>query len=99
MIYNSNDEISGVDEIPEEYKIFTNKHIEYVNALVANILLNEGKGTFLNIIEGIGLPERQEKAIKRLITNELHEIVNHVAECLDLVEIDYDYEIKPDLRR
>lgn len=92
MFYNSNDkfsEVTGVDEIPEEYKIFTNAHIEYVNALVANILLNEGKGTFLNIIESIGLPEKQEKAIKRLVTNGLHEMVDHVAECLDLVEIDY----------
>ena len=86
MNYNSN--IEGVDEVTEEYKIFTNEHILYVNSLIANILLNEGKGTFLNIIESIGLPERQEKAIKRLITNELHEIVNHVGECLELVECD-----------
>jgi hypothetical protein len=31
-------EIMGVDEIPEEFKIFNIKQIEYINALTANIL-------------------------------------------------------------
>lgn len=77
----------GVEEIPEEFKIFTQKHIEYTDALVGNILLNDVKGQILNIIEGIGLSNsKQEIAVKRMITNVLHEGKHHIRECLDLVE-------------
>lgn len=75
----------GVDEIPPEYKIFKEEHVCYVAALAGNILLNDLKGQLLNIVEGIGLPEKQETAIKRMVTNSLHEAHNHIGECLELV--------------
>lgn len=78
--------IEGVDEIPAESKIFDNEQVEYVCALSANILLNDVKGQLLNIVEGIGMPERQERAIKRSVTNVLHETVHHISECMELVE-------------
>lgn len=75
----------GVEEIPKKYKTFINEQIIYVNALVANILLNDVKGQLLNIVEGIGLPDKQEKAIKRSVTNVLHETVHDIGECMELV--------------
>jgi hypothetical protein len=81
-------EIVGVDEIPDEYKIFNQHHFNYVSVLVANILLNDVKGQLLNIIEGIGLPERQERAIKRSVTNVLHDTVHHFEESMELVRED-----------
>lgn len=75
----------GIDEIPEELKIFNTEQTEYVNALTANILLNDTKGKLLNIVEGIGLPDKQEKAIKRSVTNVLHDTVHDIGECMDLV--------------
>lgn len=80
--------IEGVREIMPEDKIFGQHHIEYVVALAANILLNEVKGQLLNIVEGIGLPDKQETAVKRMVTNVLHETVNDFGECLELVKID-----------
>lgn len=76
----------GVDEIPKEALMFDKLQTGYVGALMANILLNDVKGQLLNIVEGIGLPERQETAIKRMVTNTLHETVNHVQECMELVQ-------------
>ena len=78
----------AVDEIPNEYKTFTNDQIVYVNALVASVLLNDAKGQLLNIVEGIGLADKQEKAIRRLVTNVLHDTVRDIEECLELVEVD-----------
>lgn len=77
----------GVDDIPKEMIIFDKMQTGYVCALAANLLLNDTKGQLLNIIEGIGLPEKQEKAIKRSVTNVLHETVHHIGECMELVEI------------
>lgn len=76
----------GVDEIPKEALMFDKLQTGYVGALMANILLNDVKGQLLNIVEGIGLPEKQETAIKRMVTNTLHETVHHVQECMALVE-------------
>jgi len=76
----------GVDEIPEGMIIFDKMQIGYVCALSANILLNDVKGQLLNIVEGIGMPDKQEKAIKRSVTNVLHETVRHIQECMALVE-------------
>jgi hypothetical protein len=75
----------GVNEIPKEAIIFDKTQVGYVDALMANILLNDVKGQLLNIIEGIGLLDRQETAIKRMVTNCLHETVHHVQECMALV--------------
>lgn len=76
----------GVDEIPKEAIIFDKLQTGYVCALMANVLLNDVKGQLLNIVEGIGLPDKQETAIKRMVTNVLHETVNHVDECMTLVQ-------------
>ena len=76
----------GVTEINEGAKIFTPAHIEYVVALVGNVLLNDTKGKLLNIIEGIGLPDRQETAIKRLVINALYDTRHSIQESLELVE-------------
>lgn len=77
--------LEGVDEVPQNAKIFTDEHINYVDALVGNILHNDFKGCLLNIVEGIGMPEKQETAIKRQITNALHDVHRHIYECLELV--------------
>ena len=76
----------GVDEIPKEALMFDKLQTGYVCALMANILLNDVKGQLLNVIEGIGLPDKQETAIKRMVTNVLHETSNHVNECMDLLQ-------------
>jgi len=78
--------IEAVDIIPEEYKIFRKEQIAYVDALTGQILLNDAKGQLLNVIEGIGLPERQEVAVKRMVTNVLHEAHHDVSKSLELVE-------------
>ena len=75
----------GVDEVPEGMIIFDKMQSGYVCALAANILLNDVKGQLLNIIEGIGMPDRQEKAIKRSVTNVLHETHRHISDSMDLV--------------
>lgn len=75
----------GVDEVPDKLKIFTGEHINYVDALNGQIMLNDLKGQLLNIVEGIGLPERQENAIKRQITNSLHDTHRDITDALELV--------------
>jgi hypothetical protein len=82
--------VEGVDEIPEHYKIFNQEHIDYVDALTGQILLNDLKGQLLNIIEGAGLLDRQETAIKRMITNTLHEARHDITESLDLAKTNKD---------
>lgn len=75
----------GVDEVPVESKIFDHKQVDYVDALTGQILLNDLKGQLLNIVEGIGLPEKQETAIKRMVNNMLHETHHHITESLELL--------------
>lgn len=79
--------IEAADIIPEEYKIFGEGQITYVDALTGQVLLNDTKGQILNVIEGAGLPERQETAIKRMITNALHDAHNEITHSLELVKI------------
>jgi hypothetical protein len=86
----------GVNEISKEMIIFDKTQTGYVDALMANILLNDVKGQLLNVVEGIGLPEKQEIAIKRMVTNVLHETVRHVQECMDLVEKEEPFKITTD---
>ena len=78
--------IEAVEVIPEEFKIFTKEQSTYVDALTGNILLNDTKGQLLNIVEGIGLPEKQETAIKRMVTNVLHDAHNEISQSLELVK-------------
>lgn len=78
-------DIEGVDEIPETAKIFAQEHIDYIDALTGQLLLNGLKGQLLNIIEGIGLPVKQETAVKRMVTNCLHDIHHDISEDLELV--------------
>lgn len=82
--------LNAVNEIPEKSKIFTGDHIIYADALTGQLLLNDLKSQLLNVIEGIGLPTKQETAIKRLITNALHETHHEISECLELVRADND---------
>jgi len=77
-------DIEGTNEVPE---IFTKEQFMYLAALTGHSLLRDLKGELLNIIEGIGLPERQEKAIKRQITNSLHEWHRSFKEDIELVLI------------
>jgi hypothetical protein len=79
--------IKGINEITEGAKIFTPAHIVYVVSLVGQILLQDTKGQLLNIIEGIGLSEKQETAIKRMVTNVLHDARHDIMISLELVEI------------
>lgn len=82
--------LEGVDEIPQSVLIFTGDHIDYVDALTGNILFKDFKGCLLNIIEGAGMPERQEVAIKRQITNALHDVHRDINECLEVVRASKD---------
>lgn len=79
--------LDEVKEIPQGAKIFTQEHIEYIDALTGQIMLNDLKGQLLNIIEGIGLQNKQETAIKRMVTNTLHEAHHDIWESLNLVRI------------
>ncbi len=74
-----------VGDIPAEAKIFDGEHIEYVDGLLGHILLNGVKGELLNIVESIGLPDKQETAIKRMVINILHETRHHAVEELRLL--------------
>lgn len=80
--------IEAVDEVPEEFKIFGENQISYVEALAGQILLNDLKGELLNIVEGIGLPEKQETAVKRMVTNALHNAHHGISESLNLVKVE-----------
>lgn len=82
--------LEGADEIPQSVLIFTGEHIDYVDALTGNILFNDFKGRLLNIIEGAGMPERQEVAIKRQIINALHDVHRDINECLEVVRASKD---------
>ena len=82
--------LEGVAEIPQSSMIFTGEHIDYVDALTGNIIHNDLKGCLLNIIEGIGMPEKQETAIKRQIINALHDVHRHIYECIELVKASKD---------
>jgi hypothetical protein len=75
-----------VGDIPAEAKIFDGEHIEYVDGLLGHILLNGVKGELLNIVESIGLPDKQETAIKRMVINILHETRHHAVEELRLLK-------------
>jgi len=80
-------ELVGVDEIPEEYGIFGKQHIEYLMALTGDMVLRELKGQLLNIVEGCGMPDKQEVAVKRMVTNALHEWHRDFGENLELVRV------------
>lgn len=52
-----------------------------------NLLFKVTKRKLLNLIEGIGLPDKQEVAVKRMVTDELHQfheaydrILGHMSE-------------------
>lgn len=79
--------IEAIDIIPENYKIFEDKQIIYMDALIGQILLNDLKGQLLNIVEGAGLPVKQETAMRRMITNALHETHHDISKSLELVKI------------
>ena len=80
--------IEAVDIIPGEYKTFNDEQIKYIDALTGQILLNDAKGQLLNIVEGIGLPDKQESAVKRMVTNVLHEMHHEISSSLELVKIE-----------
>lgn len=77
--------IEAVEIIPDEYKIFDGDQIRYIDALTGQILLNDAKGQLLNIVEGIGLPDKQEQAIKRMVTNVLHDVHHEISGSMELV--------------
>lgn len=79
-IYTS-DEIDK-KEIPS---IFNAEQYMYATALHEYMTLNGLKGEILNVLEGIGLSEKQERAIKRTITNILHQFAWDYRDSLDLV--------------
>lgn len=84
------EDIISITEFPEESKIFTQDHIDHVFALTGQILLNDLKGQLLNIVEGAGMPERQETAIKRQITNALHEAQRETEKSLEFARCSND---------
>lgn len=77
-------DIEGTNEVPE---IFTKDQFDYLAALTGHTILRDLKGELLNIIEGIGLPEKQERAIKRSVTNALHEWHHRFKEDIEIVLI------------
>jgi hypothetical protein len=91
FIYEGNGVIlcdgNGVTEIPSKSRIFTQDHIDYAVGLASQILLNDLKGQWLNIVEGIGLPDKQEIAIKRLVTGVLYDTRQSYKDSLELVRI------------
>ncbi len=67
-----------VEEVDERDvpSIFSTEQFLYATELANHIALNDLKGEILNVIEGIGLRESQERAIKRTITNMLHQFTD-----------------------
>ena len=82
--------MEAVSEIPEGSRIFTGDHINYVDTLTGQIMLNDLKGELLNAVECLNLPEKVERAVKRIITNSLHDTHNHITECLEFVRASKD---------
>ena len=63
-------DLNNTAEPPE---MFTEEQAKYLVSLTGHSILCDLKGQLLNIVEGIGLPERQETAVKRMVTNALHD--------------------------
>ena len=76
-----------VEEVDERDvpSIFSTEQFLYATELANHIALNDLKGEILNVIEGIGLRESQERAIKRTITNMLHQFTDDYYESLRIV--------------
>lgn len=77
-------DIEGTNEVPE---IFTQEQFDYLSTLTGHTILRDLKGELLNIIEGCGLPEKQERAIKRSVTSALHEWHHSFKEDIELVTV------------
>ena len=77
--------VNAVAEVPRENKIFNPRQVRYMDLLAGQVLLNSLKGQLLNIAESIGLPERREVAIKRMITNALHDAHKEINKSLAIV--------------
>ncbi len=76
--------VEGVDE-KDVPSIFNTEQFNYATELVNHMVLNDLKGEILNVTEGIGLRESQERAIKRTITNILHQFTRDYKESLEIV--------------
>lgn len=79
--------VEDVDEVPEEHKIFNQIHVDYVSALTSH-LLDEYKERLFSIIEGTGLQEKQENAVKEMVIACLYDAQYEIIECLELVTTD-----------
>ena len=60
----------GTKNVPE---MFSRDQFEYLAAMTGHSVLRELKGELLNIVEGCGMLERQETAVKRMVTSALHD--------------------------
>jgi endogenous inhibitor of DNA gyrase (YacG/DUF329 family) len=76
--------VEGVDE-KDVPSIFNTEQFNYATELANHMVLNDLKGEILNVIEGIGLRESQERAIKRTVTNMLHQFTRDYKEFLEIV--------------
>ena len=77
-------DLDGTNEVPE---IFTAEQLKYLSALTRHQVLCDLKGELLNIIEGCGMPDRQETAVKRMVTGSLHDWHHRFKEDIELVLI------------
>lgn len=77
-------DLNGTNEVPE---IFTHDQFCYLATLTGHMILRDLKGELMNIIEGCGISERQEAAVKRMVTNVLHAWHHDFKECIELVLI------------
>lgn len=64
------------------------KDADYLCKIIGDSILQEGKGTLLNIVEGCGLPDKQEQAVKRLVVDWLHQHERFLVSVVNNLRVD-----------
>lgn len=63
-------------ELLSHPKFLTSEQCELLNMHTGVILLQMLKGRLLNTIESCGMPDKQEEAVKRTVTDQLYQSQN-----------------------
>ena len=86
-------EFEGVDEVP---KIFTKDQVDHACASARYQMVNL-HGQLQNLVTVCALPRRQEKALKRLVNEALHDYLECFRQDIELVTADEDDTEAPEI--
>jgi len=84
----------GVDDVPE---ILTTEQADYVYALAKDIICDSLNAQLRDIVLLLGLPRRQEKALKNLIIAALSDYLHCYRQGIDLVTAEEDDNEAPEI--